>query len=143
MERNTELMPMHLSMMCNDLDAARRFYGDLLGLEERRSTKTSVHFDWFGSQLTIHNVAGYNARHLHREVDAEDVPVPHFGAALDERRFHEVARHLGNVRWKFVLEPHKRFVGKHHEQWVMFVLDPSGNAIELKSFTQVPKGDWA
>jgi hypothetical protein len=137
------LAPMHLSTMCADLVEARRFYGELLGCDERRASATSVHFNWFGSQLTIHGVAGYNARNLHREVDAEDVPVPHFGAALDEARFHDCAARLQAAGWPFILPPHKRFVDKGWEQWVLFVLDPSGNAIELKSFTRVPQGAWA
>jgi hypothetical protein len=135
--------PMHLSTMCHDLAAARRFYGGILGLEERRASAASIHFDWFGSQLTIHGVPDYNARNLHREVDAEDVPVPHFGAALGEAAFHAVAGRLREASWPFVLEPHKRFLDKGHEQWVLFVLDPSGNAIELKSFTRVAAGSWA
>ena len=135
-------LPMHLSTMCRDLDEARRFYTGLLGCPERRATPTSAHFDWFGSQLTLHEVHGYDAQAVHREVDAEDVPVPHFGAALDEAAFHAAAERLEGGGCRFVLAPHKRFVGKGWEQWVLFVLDPSGNAIELKSFTRVPRGVW-
>src|SRR5215510_4364490 len=83
--------PMHLSTICNSLEAARDFYGRLLGCKERRATRTSVHFDFFGSQLTLHEIKGHNATNIHREVDAEDVPVPHFGAALDEETFQKVA----------------------------------------------------
>lgn len=136
------LAPMHLSMPCHSLAEARSFYGGLLGCAERRATATSAHFDWFGSQLTLHEVEGYNARNLHREVDAEDVPVPHFGAALDEASFHAAADRLTRAGWSFVLQPHRRFLGKGWEQWVLFVLDPSGNAVELKSFTQLPPGSW-
>lgn len=141
--RRTALVPMHLSTMCHSLDEARRFYGKIIGCEERRASKTSVHFDWFGSQLTVHEVKGYNARNLHREVDAEDVPVPHFGAALDEPAFRDIAGRLTRAGWEFVLVPHKRFLETGHEQWVLFVLDPSGNAIEIKSFTRLPEGGWA
>ncbi|KST60759.1 hypothetical protein AO398_12810 [Methylobacterium sp. GXS13] len=136
------LFPMHLSTCCRSLAEARHFYDTLLGCRERRCTPTSVHFDFFGSQLTLHEVAGYNAGNLHREVDAEDVPVPHFGAALDVEAFHAAAKRLVEAGTAFVLEPHKRFLEKGHEQWVLFVLDPSGNAIELKSFTKVPTGTW-
>jgi uncharacterized protein len=136
-------LPMHLSTICNSLDAAREFYGRLLGCKERRATGTSVHFDFFGSQLTLHEIKGHNATNFHREVDAEEVPVPHFGAALDEETFQKVADRLRKAEWSFVLNPHIRFVQKGWEQWVLFVLDPSGNAIELKSFTKIPRGTWA
>ena len=135
-------LPFHLSMMCHSLAEARQFYTGILGCDERRATSTSAHFDLFGSQLTLHEVAGFNAETLQREVDAEDVPVPHFGGALDEDTFHAVAGRLREAGWSFILEPHKRFVDKGWEQWVLFVLDPSGNAIELKSFTKVPVGHW-
>lgn len=136
------LSPFHLSIISHSLEESRRFYKDIFGCEERRATPTSVHFDWFGSQLTIHEVAGHEARNLHREVDAEEVPVPHFGAALDETSFHRVARNLAEANWDFTLKPHKRFLDKDWEQWVLFVLDPGGNAIEVKSFTRIPKGRW-
>lgn len=136
-------LPFHLSMMCHSLAEARKFYSDILGCPERRATATSAHFDLFGSQLTLHEVEGFNAKTLQRQVDAEDVPVPHFGGAVDESSFHAIANRLNEAGWSFILEPHKRFVDKGWEQWVLFILDPSGNAIELKSFTKVPIGHWA
>ena len=35
---------------------------------------------------------------------------------------------------KFIIEPHERFKGESGEQATMFFLDPSGNALEFKSF---------
>ena len=67
--------PFHLSIPCHSLAEARRFYGEVLGCEERRATGASAHFDWFGSQLTLHEVEDYIAGNLHREVAGEDVPV--------------------------------------------------------------------
>ncbi len=34
----------------------------------------------------------------------------------------------------FVIEPYLRFEGQPGEQWTMFFLDPSGNAMEFKAF---------
>ena len=34
----------------------------------------------------------------------------------------------------FVIEPYVRFEGEPGEQWTMFFLDPSGNALEFKAF---------
>ncbi|MBS63787.1 MAG: glyoxalase, partial [Salinisphaera sp.] len=34
----------------------------------------------------------------------------------------------------FVIEPHIRFQGQPGEQATMFLLDPSGNALEFKAF---------
>src|SRR6478735_3996192 len=35
---------------------------------------------------------------------------------------------------EFVIEPHTRFAGEVGEQSTMFLLDPSGNALEFKAF---------
>jgi extradiol dioxygenase family protein len=138
-----ELLPFHLSIFCHTLEEARSFYVGLLGCEEKRATATSVHFDFFGSQLTLHALgADYSPKNIHRKVDAEDVPVPHFGAALTVEEFHRVAGKLRSVDYPCVLEPHIRFVGKPHEQWIVFILDPGDNAIEIKAFTKIVKGVW-
>lgn len=148
---NTEVMkasasicrPFHLSLCVNDLKSTRNFYKDILGIEERRATNSSVHFDFFGCQLTFHEVAGYSAKNIQREVDAEDVPVPHFGAALTFEEFERTKERLVAHGAKFLKKPRLRFIGKGHEQHVMFLEDPSGHGIEIKSFTKVTVGNWA
>ena len=136
-------LPFHLSMCVNDLEEARHFYGEILGLPERRASKTSAHFDMYGSQLTFHHVPGFSAKNYQREVDAEIVPVPHFGVALPLHEFEKLKDQLIAHDIKFFLKPHVRFIDKGHEQHVMFVEDPSGHGIELKSFTKAPAKTWA
>jgi uncharacterized protein len=140
---STKNAPFHLSMCVNDLELARIFYRDIIGLEERRASSTSAHFDFYGCQLTCHHVPGYSAKNYQREVDAENVPVPHFGAALTLKEFERVKDSLIAHGIQFLLEPHVRFIGKGHEQHVMFIEDPSGHGIEIKSFTKAPENTWA
>jgi len=135
--------PFHLSMCVNDLESTRNFYKNILGIEERRAMKSSVHFNFYGCQLTFHEVAGYSAKNVQREVDAEDVPVPHFGVALSFEEFERVKKRLVTHGVEFIKKPRLRFNGKGHEQHVMFLEDPSGHGIEIKSFTNVPVGNWA
>lgn len=135
--------PFHLSICVSDLATTRKFYGEILGLQERRGSKSSAHFDFFGCQVTFHHVPGYSALAIRREVDAEDVPVPHFGAALTFEQFELLKERLQQHDANFFLNPHKRFIGKAHEQYVMFLEDPSGYGIEIKSFTKAPIDDWA
>lgn len=135
--------PFHLSMCVNNLDSTRHFYRDIIGVEERRASKTSVHFDFFGCQLTFHAIPGYTAKNVQMEVDAEDVPVPHFGVALNIEEFESLKERLIAHEVNFLKQPRLRFVGKPHEQNVMFIEDPSGNGIEIKSFTKTPAGTWA
>lgn len=135
--------PFHVSMFCRDLEESRHFYRDVLGFEEKRSTSSSIHINFYGSQLTLHYVPGFNAENVHREVDAEDVPVPHIGAILTAEEFHVVVMRLKAASIKIFLEPHIRFKKNPHEQWVLFFFDPSNNAIELKCFTKVKINEWA
>ena len=46
----------------------------------------------------------------------------------------ELAERLVAAGTSFVIEPHTRFVGEVGEQSTMFLLDPSGNALEFKAF---------
>lgn len=68
-------------------------------------------------------------------MDGDDVPVPHFGAALAVDDFHALADRLKAQGVAFVIEPHLRFEGQPGEQWTMFFKDPSGNALEFKAMT--------
>ena len=60
--------------------------------------------------------------------------MPHFGAVLEWNAFHALAARLQEAECEFVLAPQVRFAGLPGEQATMFLLDPSGNALEFKSF---------
>mgnify|MGYP003579776361 CR=1 FL=1 len=133
------LPPFHLAIKVRDLTEARRFYGELLGCPEGRSSTTWVDFNFFGHQLVSHI-----ARHISfvsqeesNLVDGHDVPVPHFGAVLEIPNFETLSRKLEASGVRFVVEPHVRFKGQPGEQATMFLLDPSGNAIEFKAFRNI------
>jgi extradiol dioxygenase family protein len=49
-----------------------------------------------------------------------------------------LADRLKQHRVQFVIEPHIRFRGAPGEQATLFLLDPSGNALEFKSFKDIP-----
>ncbi len=63
--------------------------------------------------------------------------MPHFGLVLPVERFQELADRLRRVGTDFVIEPYVRFEGEPGEQWTMFFLDPSGNALEFKAFRDI------
>ncbi|MGQ4646368.1 VOC family protein [Lyngbya aestuarii] len=130
-------------MCVNDLESTRHFYKNIIGVEERRASQSSVHFNFYGCQLTFHEMKGYSAKSVQKKVEAEDVPVPHFGAALTFGEFENTKERLIAHGIKFIKQPHLRFIGKGHEQYVMFIKDPSGHGIEIKSFTKVSVGTWA
>ena len=127
----------HLAIRVRDLDSARAFYGGLLACPEGRSSADWVDFDFFGHQLVCHLVADAGGESAHRPVDGHDVPVPHFGMVLEMPDWESLAARLTKAGVAFVIEPHVRFKGKPGEQATMFLTDPSGNALEFKSFRDI------
>ncbi|MET9634735.1 VOC family protein [Lentzea sp. NPDC006480] len=123
----------HLAMPVDDLDAARRFYGETLGLEQGRSSDTWIDWNLHGHQFVTH-LAPEKQEQVHNPVDGHDVPVPHFGLVLTVDEFGKLAGQLQEAGTKFVIEPYVRFQGEPGEQWTMFLLDPAGNALEFKAF---------
>jgi len=123
----------HHAFLVRDLDEARAFYGGALGCREGRSAATWVDFDFFGHQISLH--LGEPAVSPTRgEVDGIQVPIPHFGAILGWEAFEALAARLQASGAAFVIAPRLRYEGQSAEQKTMFLLDPSGNALEFKAF---------
>ena len=133
------LPPFHLAFPVHDLDAARAFYGGLLGCPEGRSAGEWIDFDFFGHQIVAHLDPAMEPRRHHNPVDGHDVPVPHFGAVLDMAAWEALAERLKAAGTDFVIEPTIRFRARPGEQATMFFLDPSGNALELKAMADSAK----
>ncbi|MCB1599200.1 MAG: VOC family protein [Lysobacterales bacterium] len=127
------LTPFHLAFPVHDLAAARAFYGGVLGCPEGRSSEHWIDFDLHGHQIVAHLAAASGPR-IHNPVDGHEVPVPHFGVVLEWDRFHALAERLRAQGVQFAIEPYIRFAGLPGEQATMFFYDPSGNALEFKSF---------
>lgn len=123
----------HIAYNVRDLDAARRFYGGLLGCREGRSAPTWVDFDFFGHQVSLHLGEPFRTEQTGRVGD-HLVPMPHIGVVLDLGEWQALAHRLEAAELPFVLAPTVRFAGEPGEQWTMFFLDPSGNPIEIKGF---------
>jgi uncharacterized protein len=129
------LPPFHLAVPVSDLGVTREFYGETLGLACGRSAERWVDWNLGGHQLVTHHVEGYIAPIAGTNpVDGQDVPVPHFGLVLTVEQFQGLARRVTDACIDFVIPPHVRFPGEAGEQWTMFFLDPSGNALEFKAF---------
>jgi extradiol dioxygenase family protein len=131
------LPPFHLAFPVDDLAAARRFYGELLGCPEGRSAEHWVDFDLHGHQIVAH-LAPHQRRSTN-PVDGEDVPVPHFGLVLSMDEWKELANRLVAAGTDFVIAPRMRFEGQSGEQATMFLLDPAGNALEFKAMADPAK----
>lgn len=130
------MRPFHLAFPVSDLDATRRFYGEVLGCPiGRESPGKWVDFDLFGHQMSAHLSERPAGAPLSGSVAGDAVPIPHFGVILAMEDFLALAKRLEadpETRWG--LRPKLRFEGESGEQRTMFVFDPSGNALEFKAF---------
>ncbi len=120
-----------------DLESSRQFYGDLLGCEEGRSTKTWVDFNFFGNQLSLHLGEAVSPCQTQSKVDGVSVPMPHFGIVLEWGEFQALSEKLKSANVIFIIEPHVRYARLSSEQATMFIKDPSGNALEFKAYRNV------
>ena len=126
--------PFHYAFFVGDLASTRWFYREVLGCREGRSTDTWVDFDFFGHQISAHTTGTVVPTQNTGQVEGIKVPMPHFGALLDWNAFSALADRIRSAGVAFVLEPRIRYAGEPGEQATMFLLDPSGNALEFKSF---------
>ncbi len=133
------LPPFHLAFPVDDLAAARRFYGELLGCPEGRSADEWVDFDLHGHQIVAHLSPEAVRARATNPVDGEDVPVPHFGLVLPMADWKQLAERLQSAGIQFVIPPTVRFEGQPGEQATMFLLDPAGNALEFKAMADPAK----
>ena len=135
------LTPFHVAVQVRDIAEARRFYGEVLGCPEGRSDANWVDFNLFGHQFVCHlnpdlGPTGTLGAHFN-PVDGQGVPVPHYGVVLEMAAWRELAERLRRRGVTFVIEPCIRFKGQAGEQATMFLLDPSGNALEFKAFGDI------
>jgi extradiol dioxygenase family protein/acyl carrier protein len=123
----------HLAFPVRDLDEARAFYLDVIGCTPGRETSNHIDLDMFGHHVVAHLIAAA-APAAPSEFDGHEVPIPHFGLNLTRAAWDELAERLKRSRCRFREYPHARLVGQTGEHDTLFVYDPSGNALEFKSF---------
>jgi extradiol dioxygenase family protein len=125
----------HLALPVDDLAAAARFYGEVLGCRRGRAAERWIDFDFGGHQLVVHLVAPAALPAVARNpVDGEDVPASHFGLVLSWDAWDALTARLEarGVPWR--IPPQTRFAGRRGEQRTCFVTDPAGNYLEFKCF---------
>lgn len=130
----SSISPFHLAIPVHNLQECRTFYRDILNCEEGRRSDHWVDFNFFGHQLVIHFKEKTDEDTSGNEVDGKQVPVPHFGVVLDWDVFTTFENDLKTKNINFIIEPYVRFEALVGEQKTMFFKDPSGNALEFKTF---------
>jgi len=125
----------HLAFPVHNLEAARNFYGELIGCPEGREDPGKwIDFDFYGHQIVTHFAPEECGGAIANEVDGKKVPVRHFGLLMEWSDWEALASRLKAGGADFLIEPYVRFAGQAGEQGTFFVIDPSGNALEFKSF---------
>ncbi len=128
------LRPFHLAVPVHDLEAASTFYCGLLGCETGRTAARWIDLNFYGHQVSLHLVDDHDGSVDTNPVDGDKVPARHFGIVLDMVDWQALADRLEEAECEFLISPRIRFAGEVGEHATMFLYDPSGNALEFKSF---------
>ena len=128
----------HLAIPAGDLDVAIKFYCDILGCHrgkaEFKYPDAWADINFWGNELTLHATdpkkKNIGERH---NVDMGNVSVPHFGVHLDQETFKKLKERLIQKKIQFIDPPYVRFKGEEKEQETMFIEDPNGNCMEIKT----------
>lgn len=128
------LRPFHLALPVTDLDEAEAFYCGVLACDKGRTASRWIDLNFYGHQVTLHLVDSDDDMAPTNPVDGDSVPARHFGIVLEMDEWRQLASRLEALGSQFLISPRIRFEGEVGEQATMFILDPSGNALEFKSF---------
>jgi len=128
----------HFSFAVDDLDRARKFYGDTLGCPEGRKLPGRADFNFFGHHVVAHlapaEVVGSEGRKLGTK---GKTPLRHFGVVMTLDDFRRTADNLRAHAAAFLNEPEVTQKGTVREQMLMTVSDGCGNAIEFKGLARI------
>ena len=118
---------LHLSLPVHDLTESRDFYVDILGCDAGRVRDDWIDVWFHGMQVTL-------------QVAPEEVTAPgsrsrrHFGVTLDRAPFEALVARLTTQPVRWISGPTTEYAGTPREQTKAMIADPSGNAIELKTY---------
>jgi extradiol dioxygenase family protein len=128
----------HFSFAVDDIDQARKFYGEMLQCPEGRKLKGRADFNFFGHHIVAHlapeEVVGDSGRKIG---GALSTPLRHFGVVMTIDDFQKTAGRLGQLGAEWLNKPSVTQKGTVREQMLMTVCDGCGNAIEFKGLANI------
>ena len=128
----------HHSFAVDDLDCARKFYGEILQCPEGRKLKGRADFNFFGHHLVAHlapeEVVGDQGRKIG---GALATPLRHFGVVMTLQDFQKTASRMEQLGAEWINKPSVTQKGTVREQMLMTVSDDCGNAIEFKGLSNI------
>lgn len=128
----------HHSFAVNDLDRARKFYGEVLQCPEGRKLKGRADFNFFGHHIVAHlapdEVVGDEGRKIG---GALATPLRHFGVVMTLADFQKTAARMTELGVDWINKPSVTQKSTVREQMLMTVSDGCGNAIEFKGLQNI------
>jgi extradiol dioxygenase family protein len=128
----------HFSFAVNDLDQARKFYGELLQCREGRKLKGRADFNFFGHHIVAHlapeDVVGDSGRKIGGTLST---PLRHFGVVMTLDDFQKIAKRAEQFGAEWINKPSITQKGTVREQMLMTLSDGCGNAIEFKGLANI------
>jgi uncharacterized protein len=118
---------LHLSLPVRDLESSKAFYVEVLGCPLGRERPGFIDVWFFGLQLTLQ-------QHPEQVLPAEQRGVRHFGVTLSAADLAALLARLERHEVEWLHEVSTDYAGTPQEQTKAKLLDPSGNAIELKAY---------
>ena len=74
----------HIAIPVHNLAECRKFYSEVIGCKEARSSDHWIDFNLFRHQLVLHYKPKNDLEYIHTNpVDGKNVPVPHYGVILN------------------------------------------------------------
>ena len=124
----------HLAFPVHDLEKAKTFYTSTLGCPLGRESDNWIDFNLYGHQVVAHLSPKDCMNTKTNPVDGDSIPARHFGVILPWAEWEELCKILIGQNIEFLIKPRIRFKNVSGEQGTFFIQDPSGNALEFKSF---------
>ena len=124
----------HLAFPVHDLEKAKTFYTSTLGCPLGRESDNWIDFNLYGHQVVAHLSPKDCMNTKTNPVDGDSIPARHFGVILPWADWQELCKILISRNIEFLIKPRIRFKNVSGEQGTFFIQDPSGNALEFKSF---------
>ena len=117
----------HLSIPVADLEAAKRFYTDVLGARVGRTTEDWLDVLLWGHQITLQRRPG-------DMLSPEAQGKRHFGVVLPWAEWEALGARLVAAGAPLLAPPAIAATGTPQEQGKIYLADPSHNVIEIKAY---------
>ena len=117
----------HYSFPVHDLELAERFYVEVLGGRVGRRRESWIDILIWGQQLTLQ-------LRPDEVLAAEAQGVRHFGVILEWSEWERVVARLQAAGVEWLVPPQVRRAGEPDEQGKLYLADPSGNVLEIKTY---------